>query len=95
MIYIFEEINDIDKYHEDVITYKVSDEKGDFVALFYADFHPRPGKQNGAWMTSFNNQFIKDGVNNRPHIVNVCNFTKPTETKPSFINFWRSNYSIS
>ena len=83
----FEEIFDIDKYHEDVITYKVTDKSGEFVALFYADFHPRPGKQNGAWMTSFNNQFIKDGVNNRPHIVNVCNFTKPTETKPSLLTF--------
>ena len=83
----FEEINNIDKYHEDVITYKVTDANDEFVALFYADFHPRPGKQNGAWMTSFNNQFIKDGVNNRPHIVNVCNFTKPTETKPSLLTF--------
>ncbi|MDB4534501.1 M3 family metallopeptidase [Vicingaceae bacterium] len=83
----FEEIFDIDKYHEDVITYKVTDASGELVALFYADFHPRPGKQNGAWMTSFNNQFIKDGVNNRPHIVNVCNFTKPTDTKPSLLTF--------
>ena len=83
----FEEIFDIDKYHEDVITYKVTDDQGNYVALFYADFHPRPGKQNGAWMTSFNNQYIKDGVNNRPHIVNVCNFTKPTETKPSLLTF--------
>ncbi len=83
----FEEINDIDKYHEDVITYKVTDTSDELVALFYADFHPRPGKQNGAWMTSFNNQFIKDEVNNRPHIVNVCNFTKPTETKPSLLTF--------
>ena len=83
----FEEITNIDKYHEDVITYKVTNKTNDFVALFYADFHPRPGKQNGAWMTSFNNQYIKDGVNNRPHIVNVCNFTKPTETKPSLLTF--------
>ncbi|MFB0925310.1 MAG: M3 family metallopeptidase, partial [Vicingaceae bacterium] len=83
----FEEITTIDKYHEDVITYKVTDKSNELVALFYADFHPRPGKQNGAWMTSFNNQFIKDGVNNRPHIVNVCNFTKPTETKPSLLTF--------
>jgi len=83
----FEEITNIDKYHEDVITYKVTDKSNELVALFYADFHPRPGKQNGAWMTSFNDQFIKDGVNNRPHIVNVCNFTKPTETKPSLLTF--------
>ncbi|MBL4593966.1 MAG: M3 family metallopeptidase [Flavobacteriales bacterium] len=83
----FEEIFDIDKYHKDVITYKVTDENNKFTAIFYADFHPRPGKRSGAWMTSFNDQYIKDGVNNRPHIVNVCNFTKPTETKPSLLTF--------
>ena len=83
----FEEIFDIDKYHKDVITYKVTDTSNELVAIFYADFHPRAGKQNGAWMTSFNNQFIKDDVNNRPHIVNVCNFTKPTDTKPSLLTF--------
>jgi len=83
----FEEISNIDKYHEDVITYKVTEENGELVAIFYADFHPRAGKRNGAWMTSFNNQYIKDDVNNRPHIVNVCNFTKPTETKPSLLTF--------
>ncbi len=83
----FEEIFDIDKYHKDVITYKVTDDKDEFIAIFYADFHPRPGKRDGAWMTSFNDQYIKDGINNRPHIVNVCNFTKPTETKPSLLTF--------
>ena len=83
----FEEIFDIDKYHTDVITYKVTDEKDELVAIFYADYHPRAGKRNGAWMTSFKEQYIKDGVNIRPHIVNVCNFTKPTETKPSLLTF--------
>lgn len=83
----FEEVTDIDKYHEDVITYKVTDANKELVAIFYADFHPRPGKRNGAWMTSFNDQYIKDGVNHRPHIVNVCNFTKPTNTKPSLLTF--------
>ncbi|MCO6498787.1 MAG: M3 family metallopeptidase [Vicingus serpentipes] len=83
----FKEITNIDKYHEDVITYKVTDENNEYVSIFYADYHPRPGKQNGAWMTSFNDQYIKDGVNNRPHIVNVCNFTKPTPTKPSLLTF--------
>ncbi len=82
----FEEVFDVDKYHEDVITYKVT-ENNELLAIFYADFHPRPGKRNGAWMSSFNNQYIKNGVNNRPHIVNVCNFTKPTETKPSLLTF--------
>jgi Zn-dependent oligopeptidase len=83
----FTEIFDIDKYHEEVKTYEVKDEFGELVAIFYADFFPRKGKRNGAWMTSFKSQYIKDGVNERPHISNVCNFTKPTETKPSLLTF--------
>nr|WP_315190931.1 M3 family metallopeptidase [uncultured Flavobacterium sp.] len=83
----FTEIFDIDKYHEEVTTYEVKDEKNDLVAIFYADFFPRKGKRNGAWMTSYKSQFIKDGINERPHISNVCNFTKPTETKPSLLTF--------
>lgn len=83
----FTEIFDIDKYHEEVTTYEVKDESGNLVALFYADFFPRKGKRNGAWMTSFKSQYIKDGINERPHISNVCNFTKPTETKPSLLTF--------
>jgi peptidyl-dipeptidase Dcp len=83
----FTQINDIDTYHEDVLTYKITYANGDLAALFYADYHPRAGKRGGAWMTSLNTQYIKDGVNNRPHIINVCNFTKPTETKPSLLTF--------
>jgi len=83
----FEEVFDIEKYHEDVKTYNVADTNGNFIAVFYADFHPRPGKRNGAWMTSYKPQQIKDGVNDRPHISIVCNFTKPTETKPSLLTF--------
>ena len=83
----FTEIFDIDKYHNEVTTYEVKDDKNEFVAIFYADFFPRKGKRNGAWMTSFKSQSIKDGKNERPHISNVCNFTKPTETKPSLLTF--------
>ncbi|WP_274473830.1 M3 family metallopeptidase [Mangrovimonas aestuarii] len=83
----FEEIHDIDKYHEEVMTYKVTDDQGELVAIFYADFFPRTGKRNGAWMTSFKPQFIKEGKNERPHISIVCNFTKPTKTKPSLLTF--------
>jgi peptidyl-dipeptidase Dcp len=83
----FTEVFDIDKYHEEVSTYEVKDEFGELVAIFYADFFPRKGKRNGAWMTSFKSQYIKDGINERPHISNVCNFTKPTETKPSLLTF--------
>lgn len=83
----FEEINDIDKYHQDVKTYRVTDSKGNFIAVFYADFFPREGKRNGAWMTSYKDQWIQDRENSRPHISIVCNFTKPTESKPSLLTF--------
>lgn len=83
----FEETSKVEKYHEDVKTYHVTDSKGNYVSLFYADFHPRPGKRNGAWMTSYKPQQIKDGVNDRPHVSIVCNFTKPTATKPSLLTF--------
>ena len=83
----FEEVSDIDKYHEEVKTYRVYDENKNFISLFYADFHPRAGKRGGAWMTSFKSQWKKDGENVRPHISNVCNFTPSTATKPSLLTF--------
>lgn len=88
----FTEVFDIDKYHEDVKTFRVSDTKGNDIALFYADFHPRPGKRNGAWMTSYKPQYLKSGKNERPHISIVCNFTKPIpakagNSKPSLLTF--------
>ena len=83
----FEEVHNIDKYHTDVLTYKVLDDTNHLVAIFYADFFPREGKRNGAWMTSFKPQYIKEEENERPHISIVCNFTKPTKTKPSLLTF--------
>ncbi|HUH28096.1 M3 family metallopeptidase [Gelidibacter sp.] len=84
---VFEEITTIDKYHKDVLTYKVTNTNGELVAIFYADFFPRAGKRNGAWMTSYKPQFIKADKHERPHISIVCNFTKPTKTKPSLLTF--------
>lgn len=83
----FVAVDTIDKYHEDVETYEVYDNNGTFISVFYADFFPRKGKRNGAWMTSFKNQFVKDGINERPHVSIVCNFTKPTASKPSLLTF--------
>lgn len=83
----FEEITDIDVYHSDVKTFKVTDEKGEFISIFYTDFFPREGKRNGAWMTSYKPQYQLDGNNERPHISIVCNFTKPTKSKPSLLTF--------
>lgn len=83
----FEEVFTIEKYHEDVKTYRVKNTKGEFISILYADFHPREGKRNGAWMTSYKSQQIKNNSNERPHISIVCNFTKATETKPSLLTF--------
>ncbi len=83
----FKEVDDVETYHKDVKTYLVTDDKGGEIALLYADFHPRPGKRGGAWMTSYKPQYLKGGVNERPHISIVCNFTKPTKSKPSLLTF--------
>ncbi len=83
----FKENSDIATYHPDVKTYEVTDEQGNFVAVFYADFFPRKGKRQGAWMTSYKAQWQKDGENSRPHISIVCNFSKPTSSQPSLLSF--------
>ncbi|MFS4416652.1 M3 family metallopeptidase [Maribacter sp. 2307ULW6-5] len=83
----FEQVFDVDTYHPEVKTYRVFDADNHFISLFYADFHPRPGKRGGAWMTSFKSQWKKEGKNSRPHISNVCNFTPSTPSKPSLLTF--------
>ena len=81
----FEERKDLPVYHEDVKVYEVKDTDGSHLALFYADFFPRASKRGGAWMTSFRDQMIKGGVEYRPFITIVCNFTKPTADAPALI----------
>ena len=83
----FHQRTDIDKYHDDVITYEVQDENGKHLAVFYADYFPRAGKRQGAWMTSFRSQKQTPNGDQRPHVSIVCNFTKPSETKPSLLTF--------
>ncbi|ARN77231.1 peptidase M3 [Nonlabens spongiae] len=83
----FEKTEEIEKYHPDVITYIVKNEDGSLNSVFYGDFFPRKGKRNGAWMTSFKGQWHEEGKNIRPHVSNVCNFTKPTSTRPSLLTF--------
>jgi len=83
----FIKTQNIDVYHKEVMTYKVVDLEQNLVSIFYADFFPREGKRNGAWMTSFKPQYIKNGTQERPHVSIVCNFTKPTSTKPSLLTF--------
>jgi peptidyl-dipeptidase Dcp len=79
--------DNIQKYHEDVMTYVVKNEDDSLNSVFYADFFPRKGKRNGAWMTSFKDQYFEGALNSRPHVSIVCNFTKPTKTKPSLLTF--------
>jgi peptidyl-dipeptidase Dcp len=83
----FKENKQIPVYHPDVKAYEVMDEAGKFVAVFYGDFFPRPGKRNGAWMTGFRDQKMTGTTDIRPHIANICNFTKPTDTQPSLLTF--------
>lgn len=78
---------EIPVYHPDVTAYEVKDRNGKFLSVFYADFFPRSGKRNGAWMTSFRGQNMEKSVDHRPHISIVCNFTKPTKSKPSLLTF--------
>ena len=81
----FDELNDIPVYHEDVKVYDVKDRDGSHLALFYADFFPRESKRGGAWMTEFRGQRIYNGIDERPLISIVTNFTKPTADTPSLI----------
>ena len=82
----FKENKDIKVYHPDVKAYEVFDNDGKYLAVFYADFYPRQGKQGGAWMTQYQGQFIdRKGVNVRPHVSVVMNFTKPTDDKPALL----------
>ena len=106
----FKEINEIQKYHEEVKTFEIFESQESriksqesrtknqepstdnhqttkFKAVLYADYFPRKGKRAGAWMTSFKNQFQKNGENFRPHISVVCNFSKPSSDTPSLLTF--------
>ena len=79
--------NSIPVYNEEVIPYEVFDADGKFLSVLYTDFHPRDGKQGGAWMNDFKGQWKDNGVDSRPHITIVMNFTRPTETKPALLTF--------
>ncbi len=90
----FQEVHTIPVYHAEVRTFEVYDRDGSFLSVFYGDYFPRPGKRAGAWMSSIQNQRIENGVNIRPQVMNVCNFTRPVvdvngvETRPSLLTFY-------
>lgn len=82
----FRQNKEIPVYHPDVEAYEVFDRDGTYLAVFYADFFPRESKQSGAWMTSYQEQYINEEGNDiRPHVSITTNFTKPTEEKPSLL----------
>ena len=82
----FKENKDIPVYHPDVKAYEVFDKDGSYLAVLFADFHPRKGKQGGAWMTEYQGQWINQkGENVRPHVSVVMNLTKPTDEKPALL----------
>ena len=81
----FVENKNIPVFHPDVKAYDVLDKDGSYLAVIYTDFFPRAGKRSGAWMTSFKEQYKKDGVDSRPHVSITMNFTKPTDTKPALL----------
>lgn len=83
----FKENKNIQVYHPEVTAYEVFDEKGKYLAVYYADFHPRDGKRGGAWMNDFQPQYMVGKKDHRPHIVNVMNFTRPTAEKPALFTY--------
>lgn len=87
----FKENKEIPVYHPDVKAYEVHDKNGDFLAVLYADFHPRAGKRSGAWMTSYKEQWKDEKGNSRPHVSVTMNFTKPSEERPALLTFSEVN----
>ncbi|WP_297085759.1 M3 family metallopeptidase [uncultured Draconibacterium sp.] len=83
----FKENKNIPVYNDEVTAYEVFDADGTFLSVFYTDFHPRAGKRGGAWMNDFKGQWMENGVDSRPHVTIVMNFTRPTETKPALLTF--------
>ena len=83
----FKERTDIPVYNSEVKTFDVFDKDGKFLAVFYGDYFPRQGKRSGAWMNYVQGQKIENGQDTRPQVVNVCNFTRATDTKPSLLTF--------
>jgi len=82
----FTERTDIPKYHPEVRTFEVKDADGSFLGVFMTDYHPRPGKRGGAWSGRYRDQYVKDGKDIRPIVVNVCNFSRPTGDAPALLS---------
>ncbi len=82
----FVEIQDVPVYHPEVKAFEVKEADGSHLGVFYVDYHPRPGKRGGAWSSRYRPQWIKDGKEIRPIVVNVCNFSRPTADEPALLS---------
>lgn len=88
----FKKNKNIPVYHPDVTAYEVYDSNNNYLAILYTDFFPRKGKHSGAWMTNYKEQWIdSNGINSRPHVSIVTNFTKPTSRRPALLTFSEVN----
>lgn len=83
----FVKLDNVPVYHSEVVVYEVKEKNGQHVGVLYMDFHPRTSKRGGAWMTSYRSQSVENGQRKAPVISIVCNFTKPTASKPSLLTF--------
>ena len=83
----FKESKTIPVWHPDVKAYEIFDEKGELLSVWYGDYFPRQGKRAGAWNNTTLSQHFEGSKDVRPHVVNICNFTKPTDTQPSLLTF--------
>lgn len=83
----FKKNETISTWHQDVVVYEIFDKDGKFLAVWYGDYFPRNGKRAGAWNNTLQDQWVENGVDVRPHVVNVCNFSKPTADKPALLTF--------
>lgn len=83
----FKKNPDIPVYNKEVEAFEVYDADGKFLSILYTDFHPRAGKQGGAWMTEFKNQYNENGIDSRPQISLVMNFSRPTPSQPALLTF--------
>ena len=81
----FKQLEDMPVYNPEVEVFEVSDSDGSLVGILYTDYFPRAGKRAGAWMNEVSPQYVRDGVNHRPIVINVGNFTRPTADKPSLL----------
>lgn len=83
----FNVLKNVPVYHPEAVVYEVTESTGEHTGILYMDFHPRPSKSGGAWMTSFREQFRKDGENIPPVVSMVMNFSRPTGDRPALLNF--------